>query len=249
MAVPALPPLPPPLVEPLLSRAAPFTSWLVERVRWGRAAGQSLCLGLCVGLCLSSGVGCVGHEQVLEAQDSGHTGGTGGATGGAAVGGSIGTGGTPSMAGGGNVGGMGGMLDPGEGCSSDLHCGAGAWCTGGHCVPCGTTLCPVDWVKLPRNGCEWCVPPSDCVEDADCGEGVLCSAGQACLPECDPGDPACCHGNLCDVTGCGTTWGLDCVVVGCPDGQQCVSGGGADACACDPELGAWLCAEGAGTCE
>jgi len=265
MVAPALPPLPPPLVKPPVRPVSGSPAWIVDGCRCVRAwrlRPMGLLFGL--GLWFSSGSGCVAHEEVLgEPAGCGSGGATGGrcASGGGefgaflsggsmaysgGVGGTVSSGGVGGGSAGSAIPAGGGAAD--EVCSGDLDCDEGAWCVGGRCAPCVEEPCREGWVSVPRNGCGWCVPPSECAEDADCTDGGLCSPGQACLPGCDPEEPGCCHGNLCDVTGCGTV-GLDCAVVGCPDGRRCVGGGAAEECGCDVERGAWLCGAGAGTCE
>lgn len=194
--------------------------------------------------------GCLSHEEILTGSEVGASGGTGATSSGGAL---VGEGGTSS---GGTLG-VGGTLGAGgtspdspsgvggaSACSTDKQCPEQEWCRSGRCGPCpGATSCPEGWVTVPRHGCDWCVPSSDCRSDAECGDG-RCYPGRACLPGCEPGDPACCHGNLCDVEGCGGTESIDCLLVGCPEGSSCVGDGIAPAsCGCDASTGAWLCSD------
>jgi hypothetical protein len=109
-------------------------------------------------------------------------------------------------------------------CEVDADCGLGAWCTDGRCRAC--TIPPICsrplFLFAERNGCVYCVPPTECRNDSNCPSGQRCYGGQTCPPGCEQGDRTCCHGNMCAAPGCGVTdEGVDCSNVGCPDGEYC----------------------------
>lgn len=256
MAQPALPPIPPPLLVNTSIRRASKPGRAAEGEPLGRPGALALRLTLL--LALQLGPACMSHEEVLNVPGAGGTSGVGGV--GAAAGGALGVGGTSA---GGAIGGTGGTTGTGGiaaggssadmpgACTLDTHCPPGSWCLNDSCLPCEPApACPSGWQTLPRNGCDWCVPENDCTSDEHCGDGYACYPGQTCLPGCEPGDPACCYGNLCDAVGCGTTEGVDCLLVGCPEDRACVGGDEAPACLCDADLGTWLCSvESGSSCE
>lgn len=125
-------------------------------------------------------------------------------------------------------------------CHTDDDCAAGlTWCSLGRCVPCSTEECPPGWEVVPRNGCNWCVPPRECADDVDCRSGTVCYPGAACLPGCVDG-PRCCHGNVCAAPGCPPASELDCALVGCEDGAVCSLATQAPRCICSRD-GTWTC--------
>lgn len=142
------------------------------------------------------------------------------------------------------------VCEPCASCSSDLDCGPMAWCVNQRCRPCHRPP-PGSRCELAlffRNGCPWCVTASNCRSDADCGFGKVCYPGQPCAPGCPSSDPACCHGSICGDPGCPPTAGLDCSLVGCPDGSWCDLVTAGQTCQCSP-AGQWLCTQGSGnTC-
>jgi hypothetical protein len=129
-------------------------------------------------------------------------------------------------------------------CSVDSNCPSTFWCTDGRCRRCSQpssgSLCPLGLYPFPRNGCTWCVPGNECggpPGSPTCSSDQTCYAGQTCLPHCT--DPGCCFGNVCDAPGCGPTTGLDCSIVGCPDGSSCMLIDPGQVCTC--QSGRWLC--------
>ncbi len=144
------------------------------------------------------------------------------------------------------------------GCTSDEACEPGAeWCVGGECVPCDNSgqlcdlACADGWVLLERNGCTpcSCAPPTECTDDAACGPTRSCYAGQLCWDYCKVGDPSCCRGNFCDVSGCSEPAPGGCRRLGCPEGQFCEQIDCAPT-SCDCTGGSWACSEdcGGGVC-
>ncbi len=158
---------------------------------------------------------------------------------------------------------LGDAPDGGGGsCSTDRDCAFGAeWCIGGSCVACDNSgvacdiLCRAGWSTYSRHGC-WpcdCAPVNACGEDGDCGPGQRCYAGAFCWDWCPPGDPSCCHGNLCSAAGCTPPPPAGCMTRGCPQGQTCEpTGCSSSACSCSAGAGGagWICTRdcGGGTC-
>jgi hypothetical protein len=141
----------------------------------------------------------------------------------------------------------------GGSCSNDADCGYGVeWCVGGACVPCDDTGgacdldCPSGWQLYERNGCGACAcaPVNECIMDGDCpmtaGGTPECYAGSFCWDWCPPGEPSCCYGNTCSVSGCSGVNPAGCAATGCPAGEACVAEGCApSSCACNQ--GVWVC--------
>lgn len=126
-------------------------------------------------------------------------------------------------------------------CALDIDCGPGAWCTDGRCRACAVAdTCRIPFAFVDRNGCAYCLPPTKCRDDSDCSAGQRCYSGQTCLPGCAEDDRTCCYGNGCAAPGCGTTAGLDCSLVGCPDGSYCDLLDLDHECACTSS--GWRCA-------
>jgi hypothetical protein len=128
-------------------------------------------------------------------------------------------------------------------CRNDDDCPPSSWCVDAKCVACPP---PVPCQKpvlypLPRKECFWCITASKCHSVMDCAPPQVCYPGQPCPPGFE-GDPAFCHGSICGDVGCGPTTGLDCSVVGCPDGYWCDMIDGPATCAC--VNGLWLCTPG-----
>lgn len=130
-------------------------------------------------------------------------------------------------------------------CTFDSSCPPAFWCTDGHCRRCTppppppSPVCPPWQTAVPRNGCFWCVPQSQCAgPNGPCPSDQVCYAGRACLPNC-PNDPNCCFGNICAAPGCGRTSDLDCSIVGCPDGMSCNVFDPGQVCTCQGNR--WLC--------
>ncbi|WP_394845712.1 hypothetical protein LZC95_52870 [Pendulispora brunnea] len=146
-------------------------------------------------------------------------------------------------------------------CKAHEGCGPGMLCASsgkdlniGSCKACaemdlsaGCNACPPGSIKVPGNvnGCTVCNcgPPSVCIQDAQCADGEHCYLGQTCEPGCT-NSPKCCHGNLCANTGCTDTTGLDCNLVGCPNGQVCNASCPPPKCYCDVKLKQWKCEGG-----
>ncbi|HWA74643.1 MAG TPA: hypothetical protein VG937_20000 [Polyangiaceae bacterium] len=132
------------------------------------------------------------------------------------------------------------------GCRDDSQCPPQAWCINSQCVPCPPPVsCRPPLFQLVRKDCPWCITTSNCHADPDCGPNGVCYAGTPCPPGCE-GNPACCHGCICGAPGCGPTDGLDCSVVGCPDGYWCDMPDGPATCACVDGL--WLCSPSRNVC-
>jgi len=90
-------------------------------------------------------------------------------------------------------------------CVLDEECAPGEWCEGQGCVPCKPIdmpmdVCPDGWLPFDRNGCAWCVPPTECFDPSACGIDGKCVPGLQCLPGCT--SPECCFGNRCVEPGC-----------------------------------------------
>ena len=137
-------------------------------------------------------------------------------------------------------------------CGSDVNCISGLWCTNGFCHPCDQppagSQCNRGLIPLPRNGCIWCVPASECgggPGTAPCSPDKVCYAGNTCSPHCD-NDPSCCFGNVCAAPGCGDTEMADCTTVGCPDGSTCFPATFTQKCDCTN--GNWNCPSKRNTC-
>jgi hypothetical protein len=128
-------------------------------------------------------------------------------------------------------------------CHNDSECPPASWCVNAKCVACPPPV-PCQRPRLyplPRKECTWCITASQCHSISDCAPPQICYAGQPCPPGLE-GDPGYCHGSICGDFGCGPTTGLDCSVVGCPDGYWCDMIDGPATCACVDGL--WLCTPG-----
>jgi len=94
----------------------------------------------------------------------------------------------------------------GEACLSDRDCLFGLeWCEQGTCGPCrddGSAClirCPEGYALYSRHGCQpcECKAINECLVDDECAYDLVCTPGDDCTDWCPPGDPTCCHGNLC----------------------------------------------------